>query len=91
MISNVTNDVIDEVKAWQCRPLDKRYPIVLLDALVIKVKEDKLVINKAFYLTLGVNADGEKELLEIWINETRVCKLLCVNAIGQAVYSGQYY
>jgi len=42
LISNVTNEVIEEVKAWQCRPLDKIYPIVYLDALMIKVKEDKL-------------------------------------------------
>ena len=74
LISNVTNDVIDEVKAWQCRPLDKLYPIVFLDALVIKVKQDKRVINKAFYLALGVNADGKKELLGIWISENEGAK-----------------
>ena len=74
MISNVTNEVIDEVKAWQCRPLDKLYPIVFLDALVIKVKQDKRVINKAFYLALGVNADGQKELLGIWISENEGAK-----------------
>lgn len=74
LISNVTNEVIDEVKSWQCRPLDKLYPIVFLDALVIKVKQDKRVINKAFYLALGVNADGQKELLGIWISENEGAK-----------------
>ena len=67
LISNVTDEVIDEVKAWQNRPLDKLYPIIYLDALVIKVKQDKRIINKAFYLALGVNLDGKKELLGIWI------------------------
>ncbi|HEV2601204.1 MAG TPA: IS256 family transposase [Candidatus Babeliales bacterium] len=68
LISNVTDEVIDEVKSWQSRPLDKVYPIVYLDALVIKVKEDKRVQNKAFYLALGVNIEGQKELLGIWIS-----------------------
>jgi putative transposase len=67
LISNVTNNVMEEVNAWQSRPLDKVYPIVYLDALVIKINEDKRVINKAFYLALGVNTSGQKELLGIWI------------------------
>ncbi len=74
LISNVTNEVIDEVKSWQSRPLDKIYPIVYLDALVIKVNEDKRVINKAFYLAVGVNIDGEKELLGIWISQNEGAK-----------------
>jgi putative transposase len=74
LISNVTNEVIDEVKAWQSRPLDKTYPIVFLDALVIKIQEYKRIINKAFYLALGVNSDGEKELLGIWISQTEGSK-----------------
>lgn len=74
LISNVTNEVIDEVKSWQSRPLDKVYPIVYLDALVIKVQEDKRVINKAFYLAVGVNLDGEKELLGIWISQNEGAK-----------------
>lgn len=74
LISNVTNEVIDEVKAWQCRPLDKLYPIVYLDALVIKVKEDKRILNKAFYLALGVNKEGQKELLGIWISQNEGAK-----------------
>lgn len=74
LISNVTNEVIEEVKAWQSRPLDKIYPIVFLDALVIKVREDKRIINKAFYLALGVNIEGQKELLGIWISQNEGAK-----------------
>jgi transposase-like protein len=74
LISNVTNEVIDEVKLWQSRSLDKIYPIIYLDALVIKVQEDKRVINKAFYLAVGVNLDGNKELLGIWISQNEGAK-----------------
>lgn len=74
LISNVTNEVIDEVKAWQSRPLDRLYPIVYLDALVIKVQQDKRIINKAFYLALGVNCEGQKELLGIWISQNEGAK-----------------
>ena len=74
LISNVTNEVIDEVKAWQSRPLDKVYPIVYLDAIVIKVSEDKRVINKHFYLALGVNLEGQKELLGIWVSKSEGAK-----------------
>jgi putative transposase len=71
LISNVTHEVLEEVKAWQSRELDSIYPIVYLDALVIKVHEDKRVINKAFYLALGVNMEGQKELLGIWLVRMR--------------------
>ncbi|WP_423062355.1 IS256 family transposase [Candidiatus Paracoxiella cheracis] len=74
LISTVTNEVIEEVKAWQSRPLDKVYPIVYLDALVIKVQQDKKVINKALYLALGINIDGQKELLGIWISQNEGAK-----------------
>ncbi len=74
LISQVTNEIIEEVKAWQSRPLDKIYPIVYLDALVIKVRVDKRIINKAFYLALGVNLDGQKELLGIWISQNEGAK-----------------
>ena len=74
LISNVTDEVIDVVKTWQSRPLDKLYPIVYMDALVIKVQQDKRVINKAFYLALGVNTEGQKELLGIWISENEGAK-----------------
>lgn len=74
LISNVTDEIIDEVKTWQSRPLDKVYPIVYLDALVIKINEDKRVINKSFYLAVGVNLDGQKELLGIWISQNEGAK-----------------
>jgi len=74
LISNVTNEVIDEVKAWQSRPLDKIYPIVYLDALMIKINEDKRVINKAFYLAVGINLTGQKELLGIWVSQNEGAK-----------------
>lgn len=74
LISNVTNEVLEEVKAWQSRALDSVYPIVYLDALVIKVHEDKRIINKAFYLALGVNMEGHKELLGIWVSQNEGAK-----------------
>ncbi|MFT6689516.1 MAG: putative transposase [Colwellia sp.] len=63
LISGVTNAVIDQVIEWQARPLDSVYPIVYLDCLVVKIRQDKQVINKAIYLALGVNIEGHKELL----------------------------
>lgn len=74
LISNVTNAVIDDVKAWQSRPLDSLYPIVYLDCLVVKIREDKRVINKAVYLALGINTDGQKELLGMWISQNEGAK-----------------
>jgi transposase-like protein len=68
LISNVTDAVIDEVKTWQSRALDAVYPIVYLDAIVMKVMENKRVINKAVSLALGVNTDGHKEVLGLWIS-----------------------
>jgi putative transposase len=74
LISEVTEEVMEEVKTWQSRPLDRLYPVVFLDALVIKVREDNKVINKAFYLALGINTDGHKELLGIWISKNEGAK-----------------
>ena len=67
LISNVTASVMDDVKAWQSRPLDGLYPIVYLDCIVVKVRADRAIVNKAVFLALGVNADGHKELLGMWI------------------------
>ena len=69
LISRVTNAVIDQVVEWQAGPLDSVYPIVYLDCLVVKIRQDKQVINKAIYLALGVNIEGHKELLGMWISE----------------------
>ena len=63
LISRVTDAVIEQVVEWQSRPLDAVYPIVYLDCIVVKIRHDKRVINKAIYLALGVNLEGHKELL----------------------------
>ncbi len=73
-ISQVTNAVMDEVAAWQNRPLDAVYPIVYLDALVVRSRASGAVQNKSVYLALGVNMDGEKELLGLWMAQTEGAK-----------------
>ena len=74
LISNVTDAVIEQVVEWQSRPLDAVYPIVYLDCLVVKIRQDKQVINKAVYLALGVNMEGHKELLGLWLSENEGAK-----------------
>src|SRR5246127_5773639 len=66
LISNVTEAVMEEVKSWQSRPLDSGYPIVYLDALVVKIRETGHVRNKAIYVVIGVNMQGDKEVLGLW-------------------------
>jgi putative transposase len=63
LISKVTEAVIDEINAWQTRPLESVYPILYLDCIVIKCHQDKRVINKSIYLALAINCEGQKELL----------------------------
>lgn len=70
LISNITDAVLDEVKQWQTRPLESVYPIVYFDCLMVKVRENQRVINKALYLALGLNMSGQKELLGMWIAQT---------------------
>lgn len=74
LISNVTDEVLDEVRTWQSRALDPVYPIVYLDCIVIKIKENKQVINKAVYLALGVDLEGKKELLGMWVSQNEGAK-----------------
>lgn len=74
LISRVTDAVISQVIEWQARSLDAVYPIVYLGCLVVKVRQDKQVINKAIYLVLGVNIEGHKELLGMWISENEGAK-----------------
>src|SRR5215211_575810 len=74
LISTVTDTVIEEVRAWQSRPLDALYPIVYLDALQVKVKSQARVSNKAIYLAFGVNLQGMKEVLGMWSAETEGAK-----------------
>ena len=75
LISEVTQTVIAEVHEWQNRPLEKIYPIVWLDGLAIKVHKDSQVLSMNVYLALGVNLEGHKELLGMWIAETEGAKL----------------
>jgi len=74
LISKVTDAVLEQVIEWQSRPIDAVYPIVYLDCIVVKVRKDKQVINKSVYLALGVNMDGQKELLGMWISENEGAK-----------------
>jgi transposase-like protein len=74
LISKVTDAVIEQVIEWQSRPLDPVYPIVYLDCIVVKIRQDKRVINKAIHLALGVNMDGHKELLGLWLTENEGAK-----------------
>lgn len=74
LISKVTDAVIEQVVEWQSRPLEAVYPIVYLDCLVVKIRQDKQVINKAVYLALGVNMEGHKELLGLWLSENEGAK-----------------
>lgn len=74
LISRVTDAVIEQVVEWQSRPLDAVYPIVYLDCIVLKIRQDKRVINKAIYLALGVNMEGQKELLGMWLSENEGAK-----------------
>jgi transposase-like protein len=74
LISRVTNAVIDKVVEWQSRPLDPIYPIVYLDCIVLKVRQDKRVINKSIFLALGINTEGQKELMGMWIAENEGAK-----------------
>ena len=74
LISQVTDTVSEQVRAWQNRPLESLYPIMYLDCIVVKVHEEKRVINKAVYVALGVNMEGHKELLGLWISKTEGAK-----------------
>ena len=74
LLSSVTDDVIDEVKAWQSRPLDAVYPVVFLDAIRVKIRDEGTIISKAVYLALGLNLSGNKELLGLWTAQNEGAK-----------------
>jgi transposase-like protein len=74
LISKVTDAVIVQVVEWQSRPLDAVYPIVYLECIMMKIRPDKQVINKAIYLALGVNMDDRKELLSLGLSENEGAK-----------------
>jgi len=74
LISKVTDRVLEQITAWQSRPLDAMYPIVYLDCIVIKIRDNMRVVNKSIYLALGVNMEGRKELLGLWMSDNEGAK-----------------
>jgi putative transposase len=74
LISTVTSEVMEEVREWQNRPLEEIYPIVYLDAIWLKIRDEGHVVNKAAYLALGIRLDGLKEVLGIWIEKEEGAK-----------------
>ena len=74
LVSAVTDAVLDEIAEWQNRPLEALYPLVFFDALRVKIRDEGTVRNKAVYLALGVRADGRKEILGLWIEQTEGAK-----------------
>lgn len=74
LISTITDEVMEEVVQWQQRPLEPMYPIVYFDALRLKIRDEGTVKNKAVYLALGIRADGRKEVLGLWIEQTEGAK-----------------
>ncbi len=74
LVSRITDTVTEEVTAWQSRPLDAVYPILFLDALFVKIRDSGSIRNKAVYLALGVNLNGDKELLGLWIEQNEGAK-----------------
>jgi putative transposase len=74
LISEVTDAVLAEVTEWQSRPLERLYPVVFFDALRVKIRDEGVVRNKAMYLALGVDADGRRDVLGLWIEQTEGAK-----------------
>jgi len=74
LISAVTDAVLEEVAAWQARPLEPVYPLVFFDALRVKIRDEGLVRNKAVHIALGVRADGTKEILGLWLEQNEGAK-----------------
>jgi putative transposase len=74
LISKVTDAVVEDARAWQTRPLDDVYPVVFLDALVLKIRDGGTVQRKACYLALAINLDGDREVLGMWFQDTEGAK-----------------
>jgi putative transposase len=74
LISRVTDAVLDDVREWQARPLEDVYPILFLDALIVKVRDGGAVRNKACYVAVGVNLDGERDVLGLWFQQAEGAK-----------------
>ena len=74
LISAVTDAVLEEVSAWQARPLEAIYPLIFFDALRVKIRDEGTVRNKAVHIALGVRADGTKEILGLWLEQNEGAK-----------------
>ncbi|MDH3975420.1 MAG: IS256 family transposase [Deltaproteobacteria bacterium] len=74
LISDVTDGVLEEVREWQNRPLEEVYPIMYLDAIRVKIRDQGHIVNKAVYLAIGVDMDGQKDLLGMWIEREEGAK-----------------
>lgn len=74
LVSAITDAVIDEVTAWQSRPLEATYAVVYFDALRVKIRDEGIVRNKAVYLAIGITCSGEKDVLGLWIEQTEGAK-----------------
>ncbi|SFR20587.1 Transposase, Mutator family [Paenibacillus sp. cl130] len=74
LISNVTNKIVPLIQEWQNRPLQGVYAVVFLDAIHFKVKQDGAIVNKAAYMVIGIDLDGNKDVLGMWIGENESAK-----------------
>lgn len=74
LISTVTDAVVEEVREWQSRPLDPIYPVIIFDALRVKIRDEGIVKNKAVYIAMGIGRDGNKDVLGLWIEQTEGAK-----------------
>jgi putative transposase len=74
LLSTVTDSVLEDVVEWQNRPLEPMYPVVFFDALRVKIRDEGSVKNKAVYLALGIQRDGTKDVLGLWIQQTEGAK-----------------
>jgi putative transposase len=85
LISRVTDAVLEDVREWQARPLEDLYPILFLDALIVKVRDGGAVRNKACYVAIGVNLDGERDVLGLWFQSSEGAKfwLAVLNELKQ--------
>ena len=79
LISKITDSVAEEVRAWQSRALETLYPIVFFDCLVVKVRHEKRIVNKAVYVALGIDLSGRKDILGLWISENEGAKFWLSN------------
>jgi putative transposase len=87
-ISNVTDAVCEEILAWQARPLDALYPVIYLDAIVVKVRDGAHVVNKAAHIAVGVDMDGIKHVLGIWLQQNEGAKFwagVCADLANRGV------